>query len=230
MTSSLLKIFYGQRALSICALFLATLLTSTWSRAEGRDELLLDYAVNIQMSSWTGHGIYIGRGFFITAAHVVGQAWRSKPAILIKDHRYPTRVVKEGSFETTDLTLLSVAEELLPLRLTMRRTPLCKEPSWPGQRVLTVVPGATTSAHVISAQRLPIAARKYGTVIGNVAKTGNSGSGVFDAQKRCLLGIISRKISQSVVGADGKTETRDIAKYFVPTAEIAAFLPDHLRL
>jgi hypothetical protein len=42
---------------------------------------------------------------------------------------------------------------------------------------------------------------------------------------------MSRKISQSRTRADtGKTETRDIAKYFVPASDIAAFLPTDLRL
>jgi hypothetical protein len=139
-------------------------------------------------------------------------------------------VVKEGSLETTDLTLLSVAEELLPLRLTLRRGQLCKAPSWPGQRVVTVVPDGTVSTYIIPAHQLPISARKYKTAVANVADTGNSGAGVFEAEKRCLMGIISRKISQPIVRADGRTETRDIAKYFVPAAEIAAFLPTDLRL
>ena len=112
----------------------------------------------------------------------------------------------------------------------MRRIQLCNEPSWPGQRVVTVVPGGTVSTYIIAAQQLPVAARKYGTAIANVANTGNSGSGVFDAQKRCLLGIISRKISRPVAKQTAGNETRDIAKYFVPAAEIAAFLPADLRL
>jgi hypothetical protein len=68
-------------------------------------------------------------------------------------------------------------------------------------------------------------------VIADVDRTGNSGSGVFDAQHRCLLGIMSRKISQSRTRPDnGKPETRDIAKYFVPASEIAAFLPADTQL
>jgi hypothetical protein len=31
-------------------------------------------------------------------------------------------------------------------------------------------------------------------VISDVATTGNSGSGVFDAGSKCLLGIVSRKL------------------------------------
>ena len=72
---------------------------------------------------------------------------------------------------------------------------------------------------------------RFSTVIADVARTGNSGSGVFDVKRKCLLGIMSRKISQSQTRADtGKSETRDIAKYFVPAAQIAAFLPADLRL
>ena len=69
-----------------------------------------------------------------------------------------------------------------------------------------------------------------GTVIRDVATTGNSGSGVFDANKKCLLGIMSRKISQQWTRKDnGKKETVDIAKYFVPASVIASFIPAQWR-
>jgi hypothetical protein len=93
------------------------------------------------------------------------------------------------------------------------------------------VPEGVVRSHVISPDRLPIGARKFRTVIADVAQTGNSGSGVFDAKQRCLLGIMSRKISQSRTRPDtGKSETRDIAKYFVPAAEITGFLPANIKL
>jgi hypothetical protein len=63
-------------------------------------------------------------------------------------------------------------------------------------------------------------------VISDVATTGNSGSGVFDAGQKCLLGIISRKISAR---ADGESEPKDIAKYFVPASTIAKFIPAEYR-
>jgi hypothetical protein len=59
-------------------------------------------------------------------------------------------------------------------------------------------------------------------LISDVATTGNSGAGVFDAGSRCLLGIISRKISVRLNGVD---EQKDIAKYFVPASAIRAFIP-----
>jgi|SRR5665213_83397 len=213
---------------AICVGLLAFQISRS-SRAESFEDSLLVYAVNIQMQSWTGFGIYLGKGLFITAAHVVGHAWMTKPKVVIAGQEYPTSVVKEGSFEGTDLTLLSVDESLLPMRLRLRHNKLCKEPPWPGEQVVTVVPEGVVSSHVIAPERLPIGVRRFSTAIADVAHTGNSGSGVFDAQHRCLLGIMSRKISQSRTQPySGKTETRDIAKYFVPASEIAAFLPTGL--
>jgi len=196
------------------------------------DDSLLAYAVNVHrtpVQPWAGYGVYLGRGFFITAAHVVGRAWLTRPKIVIEGHEFPTRTVKEGSFESTDLTLLSVDESLLPLRLRLRRNSLCKIAPWPGEPVVSVVPEATVRSQVMAPQRLPLSVRRFSTVIADVAQTGNSGSGVFDAQSRCLLGIMSRKISESIKRTDtAQTEIRDIAKYFVPASEIAAFLPPNV--
>jgi hypothetical protein len=68
--------------------------------------------------------------------------------------------------------------------------------------------------------------KRFSTVISDVATTGNSGSGVFDAGQKCLLGIMSRKI---FVRADEKSEPKDIAKYFVPASTIRAFIQTHYR-
>jgi hypothetical protein len=201
--------------------------------AANPDDSLLIYAVNIHRTptqSWSGSGIYLGNGLFITAAHVVGHGWLTRPKVVIGEQEYATRVVKEGSLEGTDLTLLSVEEAQLPLRLRLRRNPICVEAPSPGEEVITVVPGSTARSRVIAPERLPLNVRNFSTVIGDVAGTGNSGSGVFDAQRRCLLGIMSRKISLiGTAAGSGKRETRDIAKYFVPAAVIAAFIPAELR-
>src|SRR5438270_5397463 len=198
--------------------------------AENWDDSLLVYAVNVHqtpLQSWgPGYGIYLGKGLFITAAHVAGRTWFTRPKIAIAGQEYPTRVVKEGSLDQTDLTLLSVEEKLLPMRLRLRRNPLCAEFPWPGEEVITVVPEGTARSRIIAPERIPLSVRKFNTAIADVANTGNSGSGVFDAHRRCLLGIMSRKISQTRKQlASGKTETRDIAKYFVPAATIREFVP-----
>jgi Trypsin-like peptidase domain len=203
-------------------------------RAESTDDTLLVYAVHIQrtlMQSWgAGYGIYLGRGLFITAAHVAGHTWFTRPKVAIAGIEYPTKVVKAGDFETIDLTLLSVDETRLPARLALRRNPLCTQPPWPGEAVITVVPEGTARSRIMSPQRLPLNTRKFNTVISDVAQTGNSGSGVFDAEKKCLLGIMSRKISEyRTLRNTGKRELYDIAKYFVPASVIAQFIPDELR-
>jgi hypothetical protein len=201
--------------------------------ADPPDEALLAYAVNVHRTFWSagsGYGIYLGRGVFITAAHVAGRSWLTRPKIAIRGKEYPTRTIKEGSFEGTDLTLLAVEESLLPMSLRLRRNSLCSVPPWPGEEVVTIVPEAAVHSRVISPQRLPPDVRKFDTVIGDVASTGNSGSGVFDLRQRCLLGIMSRKISQTRTRPDtGKTEIHDIAKYFVPASAIVGFMPPEFR-
>jgi hypothetical protein len=204
------------------------------SPAATSDASLLVYAVNIHqtpMQSWgPGYGIYLGKGLFITAAHVAGHTWFTRPKVAIRGTEYPTTVVKTGDFETVDLTLLSVNERYLPSKLTLRRNPLCAQPPWPGQPVITVVPEGTARSRILSPQQLPVSTRKFDTVIADVASTGNSGSGVFDAQRKCLLGIMSRKISEyRTVEATGQRELHDIAKYFVPASVIAGFIPAGLR-
>jgi len=198
--------------------------------AQALEDTLLAYAVNIHqtpMQTWgPGYGIYLGKGNFLTAAHVAGRAWLKRPKVTIAGLEYPTRVIKEGQLETIDLTLLAVDESLLPLRLRLRRMRLCDTRPRPGQEVVTVVPEAVVRSRIISPERIPAGARRFNTAIVDVAKTGNSGSGVFDLKQRCLLGIMSRKISQKRTNlVTRKEETYDIAKYFVPATEISAFVP-----
>src|SRR5580698_6108514 len=107
--------------------------------AENLDDTLLTYAISIRLSSvqqsWSGYGIYLGKGLFVTASHVVGRAWITHPKVALAGKAYPTDVVKEGNFDATDLTLLSVEETLLPMRLRLRRNTLCKDPPFPGEDV-----------------------------------------------------------------------------------------------
>ena len=221
------------RAALFFALVLPFFLPAVPSRAENpEDDSLRIYAVNIHqtpMQSWgPGYGIYLGKGLFITAAHVAGRTWWTRPKVAIAGQEYPTRVVKEGSLEETDLTLLAVDEDLLPVWLRLRRNQLCKVFPIPGEDVVTVVPEGIARSRILAPERLPLNVRKFNSVIADVAKTGNSGSGVFDARSKCLLGIMSRKISQSwTKRGTNQTITRDIAKYFVPSTAISEFIsPD----
>ncbi len=178
--------------------------------------------------SWPGYGVYLGNGLILTAAHVVGEFAQTKPHVLMAGQDLPAALVKEGTLDTIDLTLLSIDGTKLPVSLQMRRTPLCAHPPFAGERVVVAIPEGTAPSRILPRQAIPADLRgRFDTVIADVASTGNSGSGVFDARDLCLLGIMSRKISVSTrpftVGAPPRTI--DIAKYFVPAAQIKAFIP-----
>jgi S1-C subfamily serine protease len=201
--------------------------------AEDTDSSLLLYAVSINQTAAKGRsgtGIYLGKGLVLTASHVVGEALINRPHVTIAGQDLPARLVKQDTFENSDLALLAIDEERLPTGVQLRRISLCQTPPWPGEDVITVIPEETVHSHVMSPVWLPLSVRRFSTVISDVARTGNSGSGVFDAQKKCLLGIMSRKISQTHTRKDtGSKETYDIAKYFVPASRIAEFMPAEFR-
>src|SRR5258708_12304813 len=110
------------------------------SYADEQDETFLVYEVNIDMPSLRGNGIYIGKGLFLTAAHVVGRAWLTRPKIVIGGQKYPTRVVKERSSGATDLTLLAIEESPLPMRLRFSKNPLCVPPPRPAPQIVPFLP------------------------------------------------------------------------------------------
>jgi hypothetical protein len=179
---------------------------------------------------WPGYGVYLGNGLILTAAHVPGNVVETKPHVVIGGEDLPATLVKQGDLDHVDLTLLSIDATKLPVRLRMRRTPLCERESYAGESVVVATPEGTAGSAVLPRQAIPAELRgRFGTAIAYVAATGNSGSGVFDAANQCLLGIITRKISivqqESKLGAPART-TRDIAKYFVPAADIKAFIPE----
>jgi hypothetical protein len=200
------------------------------------DDSLKLYAVHINrspMQRWSGNGIYLGRGIVITAAHVAASPIWRKPRVEIAGKDLPTEVIREGDLNNVDLTLLSVDAHQLPVSLGLRRMPLCQNPSWVGEPVIVATPEGVARSYVMSPHLLPPGVpAKLQTVISYVAETGNSGSGVFDANKKCLLGILSQKISRDPIRQENALavmETYDVAKYFVPASTIADFIPPEVR-
>jgi hypothetical protein len=124
------------------------------AHAQSTDDSLRVYAVNIirhPTEPWTGYGVYLGKGLVITAAHVVGWAFRTNPSVRIAGLDLPATAIKEGSYHWgVDLTLLSVDEEKLPVSLRMRRMPLCETPPWPGEPVIVAVPEGTARSRIMS--------------------------------------------------------------------------------
>lgn len=200
-------------------------------QSEPSDDDLRVYAVHVNRTpsqSWPGYGMYLGNGLVLTASHVPGNFADTKPRAIIAGQDQPTALVKQGSLEGVDLTLLSVDANALPVAMRLRRLPLCERSPFAGDPVVVVTPESAVRSHVLPPSAVPAELRgRFATVIVDVANTGNSGSGVLDARRPCLLGIVSRKISISPVGArlGSPAATRDIAKYFVPVEEIRAFIP-----
>jgi hypothetical protein len=200
------------------------------------DDALRLYAVHIdrtQRKPLNGYGVYLGNGIVITAAHVIGGGDATKPQVKIAGEYLPTKVIKDGNLNDVDLTVLSVDERQLPESLASRHMRLCQNPHGTGEPVIVATPDGVARSYIMSPSLLPSdVPSKFRTVISYVAETGNSGAGVFDANEKCLLGIISRKISGiRIKQMDGQVvrELVDIAKYFVPASEIVKFMPPQVR-
>ncbi len=182
----------------LCLGFIAAAALACPAHPQDADQSLRLYTVHVirvPKESWTGYGIYLGNGIVITAAHVAGLAPWHKLVVEIAGQNLPANVLKKGQFGDVDLTLLAVDERQLPVSLRLRRMTVCKDPPLPGEEVIVAIPEGIARSHVISPSLLPHdLAPKFRTAISDVATTGNSGSGVFDADKKCLLGIISAKI------------------------------------
>jgi len=96
--------------------------------------------------------------------------------------------------------------------------------------VITVYPEKTTRSRVLS----PFAiAPQYRARFGSLMEEAQgSGAGVFDAERRCLLGIVSRKIQKYTYRRqNGRllASPAGYAGYYVPASAIAAFISPESR-
>ena len=222
----------------IVAMLLVSLTQSAASSDPGQaaGDALRIYAVNVVKTPpfetpFVGYGIYLGQGIVITAAHVVGNwPWLTNPTVRIAGQDFPTKILKEGSFRETDLALLAVDEAKLPMSLQLRRNPLCKAAPGVGMEVVDVLPQRVSQARVISPRSIaPEFRHRFATLIDAPRA---SGSGLFDPERKCLLGIMSAKVTKysyqlSVTGVMAKPN--GFAGYFVPASQIMEFIPQNLH-
>jgi S1-C subfamily serine protease len=198
----------------------------TFGASDDPNDALRIYGVNVVHTPpfekrFFGYGIYLGDGLVITAAHVVGSLPRlySPLHILIAGQDLPATVLKQGSFDHIDLALLSIDQERLPVSLRLRRTPLCKDPLRVGTNVTVVYPERTVRSQVISPRLVqPQYRSKYPTLI---TEPQGSGSGVFNPERKCLIGIMSAQVPKFAYQNDGRGisfKENGLAGYFVPVA------------
>jgi hypothetical protein len=208
--------------------------------AQDFDESLKPFAVDVARvpkENWTGTGVYLGKGLVLTAGHVAGSIIHTVH-VQVDGLDLPTQVLKRGWYSPTDenaidLALLSVDETKLPLSLRLRRMHLCDDAPVPGEQVVVAAPRVLSHSYVLSPKVIPRdLSPKFRTSIAYKVPSGESGAGVFDVKKKCLLGIISAKITvHRKISDKGPifSEPVDIARYFVPAPVIAKFVPSEYR-
>jgi Trypsin-like peptidase domain len=166
-----------------------------------------------------GSGVYLKNGLVLTAAHLTDP--NVPMGVQISGFTVPATVLKQGSVDEVDLSLLAFDETQIKSRAALPPVSLCTAPPWPGDDVIVIDARTATRSHIVSPQMLPFSMRtRFPTLIGDVATTGASGSGVFDPHNKCLLGIMSQKIFSRTPEGD-----KDLAKYFVGADAIRRFLP-----
>jgi hypothetical protein len=193
------------------------------SHAEPMDNWVQDCVVQLLLGdkqSPGGAGVYLGNGLVVTAAHVAGANTRGAR---IDGMNVPARLVKTGSFPQLDLSLISTDKSKTPDSLRERRMPLCQEQPPAGAPVILAAPKGITRTSIASPTVIPPEYRtKYPTLISDGTTDGKSGSGVFDAEGKCLLGILSLKFSNEI-------EHKGYASYFVAASTIESFIPVGFR-
>ncbi len=217
----------------VLGLTVAAVVMSGWPAAFAQAPALFDpqaVAINVHrtpVQPWPGYGIYLTDGLVITAAHVAGQGLLTHPKVVFEGQELPTSVVKEGSYPDNDLTVLKI-DAPVPPKLAALHTRVCTVAPHPGELVLVATPEALTKSEIIKPEVLPPNMRdKYAASIKDVYTTGNSGSGVFDADQRCLLGIMSSKIESDlrlIVNGEHVVRKIGLAKHFVPAKDIQDFV------
>jgi hypothetical protein len=165
--------------------------------------------------SIAGVGIYLGTGFAITAAHVTGQhsGW-----VRVDGQYVPASLIKFG-YPAVDLALFRLPDAKLPSELQDVTVQLCTEQPAPGTpAVLVTGPERITYTSLADPAMLnPESRAKLGTMITDVETSGRSGSGVFQADKKCLLGILSALVTNTAT-------QKAIGSFYISADTIRAFL------
>ena len=200
--------------------------------AESPDDALRIYGVNVVHTRpfkdpFFGYGIYLGNGVVLTAAHVLGRlSGYTKPHVIIAGQDLPAKIITQGSADEIDLALLLVDQARLPVSLRLRRNPLCRGAVQVRSNVVVVYPERTVRSRIMSPSQIaPQFRGKFATLIDEAQ---GSGSGVFDADKHCLIGIMTRRIIKYAAQPTGPFRAArpdGWAGYFVPVSALRKLSP-----
>lgn len=199
--------------------------------ANSSEASLKIYAVNVIgaqafKSPSIGYGVYLGRGVVLTAAHFVGRyPFAASPHVLIAGKDLPAKVIKQDPSDRVDLALLAVDERQLPVSLRLRLNPICNQVYAAGTNVVVVYPERAMHSRMISPALIsPQLRTLYPTLLND---TYAAGSGVFQADKKCLLGMMNRDIPKFGAHSERRhliVRQSGYAGYFVPASAIVNFV------
>ena len=167
-----------------------------------------------------GGGTYLFSGYVATAAHVMDHHLLIAPDVYLRSgEKQAAGVMAVGNREVADAAILRLDPDKLPGDLA-KLPPLhvCDNDPHVGQTVAVVLDGVQREAEV---EKFP---DEYGGARLIVAggHPGVSGSGVFDPEHRCLIGVVSRGVREREYTPDGKTllAERFLGLSFAPASKI----------
>ncbi len=155
----------------------------------------------------------------------------TKPRVVIAGQDLPATLVKQGSLESVDLTLLSIDGTKLPVGLQMRRTPLCERAPYAGERVVVAIPEGTALSKVLPRQAIPADLRgRFDTRLLTSPPPAIPARACLTPPICACWGSSAARFrsSSTPLKLGAPARTTDIAKYFVPAAEIKAFIPQNV--
>jgi hypothetical protein len=136
--------------LCLAVTLLGPLVSEAAERKQGSDPWIASVRL-IRNGEPSGSGIYLKSGLIITAAHLT--AAEAKMGVQIAGVVLPATVLKQGSFEDADSTLLSIDEEKLHRKLSQMQ--LCAASPKPGDAVIVVDAENAARSDIVSPQILP---------------------------------------------------------------------------
>ena len=153
-------------ALCLAAALLVPIICNGADRKESGGPWIATAAI-IRDGEQAGSGVYLNSGLIITAAHLT--AIDAKMGVRIAGvvlPVLPAKLLKQGSPEDVDLSLLLVDEGKLLTRIRLPRMQLCEAPPWPGDPVIVVDARHATESQIVSPRVLPFTLQtKYSTLI-----------------------------------------------------------------
>lgn len=200
--------------------------------------LARDYPVIVQILkagsviSW-GSGVLIDSGSVLTAAHVVDELQEDMSIRILYGHRYfPASITLLGYRQGPDLAYLQLSEPIEGWN--SKKLEACQNELSLGREVYVLAAqtsfkssGSVNPPFVVYSQN-----KQFTNHLSSFLDNGTSGGGVFDPERMCLLGIISKAeatqsyLPYSALGEDPNSQPKvtDYGTAFTGAADISKFL------